>query len=149
MCSSDLPLPDRAAYNWQGHTLQLLAARAIWEPERRTLLVADLHLGKAETFQRAGIPLPSDGDLETLNALIALAQAEGAKLIRVHATGFRIEAGRLKSVTTSQGEVACDAAVIAAGVHSKPLARAAGDDVPLESERGYHAEISEIGRAHV
>ena len=68
------PLPDRAAYNWQGHTLQLLAARAIWEPERRTLLVADLHLGKAETFQRAGIPLPSDGDLETLNALIALAQ---------------------------------------------------------------------------
>ena len=75
-------------------------------------------------------------------ALIALAQAEGAELTRAHATGFRIEAGRLRAVTTSQGEVACDAAVIAAGVHSKPLARAAGDDVPLESERGYHAEIS-------
>ena len=75
-------------------------------------------------------------------ALIGLAQAEGAKLIRAHATGFRIEAGRLKAVTTSQGEIPCDAAVIAAGVHSKPLARAAGDDVPLESERGYHAEIS-------
>ena len=75
-------------------------------------------------------------------ALIALAQAEGAKLHRDRATGFRIEAGRLRAVTTSQGEVACDAAVIAAGVHSKPLARAAGDDVPLESERGYHAEIS-------
>ena len=75
-------------------------------------------------------------------ALIALAQAEGAKLLRDHATGFRIEAGRLRAVTTGQGEVACDAAVIAAGVHSKPLARAAGDDVPLESERGYHAEIS-------
>ena len=75
-------------------------------------------------------------------ALIALAQAEGAKLHRDYATGFRIEAGRLRAVTTGQGEVACDAAVIAAGVHSKPLARAAGDDVPLESERGYHAEIS-------
>ena len=75
-------------------------------------------------------------------ALIALAEAEGAKLLRQHATGFRIEAGRLKAVLTGQGEVACDAAVIAAGVHSKPLARAAGDDVPLESERGYHAEIS-------
>jgi D-amino-acid dehydrogenase len=75
-------------------------------------------------------------------ALIGLAQAEGAKLVREHATGFRIEAGRLKAVTTGQGEVTCDAAVIAAGVHSKPLARAAGDDVPLESERGYHAEIS-------
>ncbi|MCA3322221.1 MAG: FAD-binding oxidoreductase [Roseomonas sp.] len=75
-------------------------------------------------------------------ALIALAQAEGAKLLRDYATGFRIEAGRLRAVTTGQGEVACDAAVIAAGVHSKPLARAAGDDVPLESERGYHAEIN-------
>jgi len=75
-------------------------------------------------------------------ALIALAQAEGAKLHRGYATGFRIEAGRLCAVTTGQGEVTCDAAVIAAGVHSKPLARAAGDDVPLESERGYHAEIS-------
>jgi D-amino-acid dehydrogenase len=75
-------------------------------------------------------------------ALISLAQAEGAKLHRDYATGFRIEAGRLCAVTTGQGEVTCDAAVIAAGVHSKPLARAAGDDVPLESERGYHAEIS-------
>ena len=28
-------------------------------------------------------------------ALIALAEAEGAKLLRQHATGFRIEAGRL------------------------------------------------------
>ncbi|MCA4918889.1 MAG: FAD-binding oxidoreductase [Roseomonas sp.] len=75
-------------------------------------------------------------------ALTALAETEGAKLVRDHATGFRIEAGRLKAVTTGQGEIICDAAVIAAGVHSKPLARAAGDDLPLESERGYHAEIS-------
>jgi DNA ligase-associated metallophosphoesterase len=65
---------EQAPLHWQGHTLQLLAARAVWAPAQRTLLVADLHLGKAETFQRAGIPLPSDGDLETLNALIALAQ---------------------------------------------------------------------------
>jgi len=30
--------------------------------------------------------------------------------------------------------------VIAAGAHSKPLARMAGDPVPLETERGYHLE---------
>jgi len=65
---------DTAEFVWQGHALQLLASRAIWDARQRTLLVADLHLGKAETFQRAGIPLPSDGDLETLNALIALAR---------------------------------------------------------------------------
>jgi D-amino-acid dehydrogenase len=30
--------------------------------------------------------------------------------------------------------------VVAAGAHSKPLARAAGDRVPLDTERGYHVE---------
>jgi DNA ligase-associated metallophosphoesterase len=63
---------DTATLHWQGQALQLLAAKAVWDLPRRTLLVADLHLGKAETFQRAGIPLPSDGDLTTLNALLAL-----------------------------------------------------------------------------
>lgn len=64
---------ERADFDWQGHPLQLLAQRAVWDPARRTLLVADLHLGKAETFQAHGIALPSDGDLDTLNALIELA----------------------------------------------------------------------------
>jgi DNA ligase-associated metallophosphoesterase len=36
------------------------------------LLLADLHLGKAESFQAHGIPLPSDGDAATLNALLEL-----------------------------------------------------------------------------
>jgi D-amino-acid dehydrogenase len=41
-------------------------------------------------------------------------------------------------VQTSEGEVAADAAVIAAGAHSRPLAATVGDRVPLETERGYH-----------
>lgn len=64
---------DSAAFTWRGQVLQLLGARAIWEPQHRVLLVADLHLGKAETFQAHGIPLPSDGDGATLNGLLALA----------------------------------------------------------------------------
>ena len=35
-------------------------------------MVADLHLGKAESFQVQGIPIPSDGDAGTLNTLLAL-----------------------------------------------------------------------------
>jgi DNA ligase-associated metallophosphoesterase len=58
---------------WRGERLELLGARAVWDPQRQLLLVADLHLGKAETFQLHGIPLPSDGDAETLNALLTLA----------------------------------------------------------------------------
>nr|WP_255452642.1 ligase-associated DNA damage response endonuclease PdeM [Synechococcus sp. RSCCF101] len=62
-------------WDWQGHDLMLLGDRALWDPAQRLLLVADLHLGKAETFQAHGIPLPSDGDRTTLNALIALSHA--------------------------------------------------------------------------
>lgn len=64
-----------AAFLWHGHRLELLAERALWDPQQAVLLVADLHLGKAESFQSHGIPLPSDGDGATLNALLALAHA--------------------------------------------------------------------------
>lgn len=74
-------------------------------------------------------------------ALVAQAIAEGAALRRVRATGFRIEGGRLKAVLTEAGEVVADRAVISAGAYSRQLAAAAGSDVPLETERGYHAMI--------
>lgn len=75
-------------------------------------------------------------------ALVAHAQALGAKLISGRATGFATTGGRLRAVTRSAGDIACDRAVIAAGAHSKTLAALVGDKVPLETERGYHAEIS-------
>ncbi|MFN7001667.1 MAG: NAD(P)/FAD-dependent oxidoreductase, partial [Elioraea tepidiphila] len=80
-------------------------------------------------------------------ALVALAERQGMRRLRARATGFRIEGGRLRAVLTDQGELAADRAVIAAGARSAPLACAAGDRVPLESERGYHAVIegAEVG----
>ena len=75
-------------------------------------------------------------------ALVALATRDGADRVGHRATGFRIEGGRLRAVQTEGGgTVECDAAIICAGIHSKPLAAAAGDRVPLESERGYHAVL--------
>jgi D-amino-acid dehydrogenase len=78
-------------------------------------------------------------------ALAAHAVAQGATTVRTGATGFRIEGGQLRAVTTRDGEIACDKAVIAAGAWSKVLAQAAGDRVFLETERGYHAVISDPG----
>lgn len=75
-------------------------------------------------------------------ALIRHAEALGASRRTARATGFRIEGGRLLAVRTDTGEIACDKAVIAAGARSRELAAAAGDRVPLETERGYHAVIS-------
>ncbi len=74
-------------------------------------------------------------------ALVALVERQGAARITTRAEGFRIDRGRLRAVRTDGGEIACDAAVIAAGARSAVLARAAGDTVSLESERGYHAVI--------
>ncbi len=78
-------------------------------------------------------------------ALAAHAASLGADIVRTGATGFRIEAGKLIAVTTRDGEVACDKAVIAAGAWSKALAKAAGDRVFLETERGYHVAIADPG----
>ncbi len=80
-------------------------------------------------------------------ALVRHAQSLGAVLQRGKALGFRIEDRRLRAVITDTGEIAADTAVIAAGAHSRKLAAAAGDDVPLETERGYHALITDPGIA--
>jgi D-amino-acid dehydrogenase len=77
-------------------------------------------------------------------ALAAYARKRGADIVKSAARGFRIENGRLKAVLTDAGEVPCAAAVIAAGARSKPLAKAAGDAVPLETERGYHATLEGV-----
>ncbi len=75
-------------------------------------------------------------------ALVRHAESLGAARRVARATGFHIEAGRLQAVRTETGGIECDKAVIAAGARSGALAAAAGDVVPLESERGYHATIA-------
>jgi DNA ligase-associated metallophosphoesterase len=70
-------------FHWQGHALHLLAERAVWDPLRGLLLLADLHLGKAEVFQSFGVPLPSDGDMSTLNPLLALVHRLGPQEVVV------------------------------------------------------------------
>ncbi len=75
-------------------------------------------------------------------ALANYAETLGLRRVTGNASGLRIEAGRLRAVRTSAGEVVAVRAVIAAGAYSAPLAAAAGDVVPLETERGYHVAIS-------
>lgn len=74
-------------------------------------------------------------------ALVNLVVARGGTLLRAKAEALEIEDGRLRAVQTSAGPVPCERAVIAAGAWSKVLAAQAGDAVPLETERGYHALI--------
>ena len=52
-----------------GHALWLLPQRAAFLPEFGVLLVADVHLGKAVSFRRLGVPVPAGTTAETLSLL--------------------------------------------------------------------------------
>lgn len=57
----------------------LLSQRALYWPERRTLIVSDIHLGKAESFQSQGIPIPAGSawkDLERLSGCLDYTRAD-------------------------------------------------------------------------
>ncbi len=58
---------------WGGEEWAALGERALWWPRRRTLCIADLHLGKAAAFRNAGVPVPemtTGADLARLTALV-------------------------------------------------------------------------------
>ena len=62
-----------------GHSLVLLPARAVWWPDERAVVVADVHLGKDQVFRRSGIAIPEgvlDDDLAALGGLIDATAAE-------------------------------------------------------------------------
>jgi len=64
-----------------GETLRLYADRALYWPAQRRLLVADLHLGKDDTFRAAGIALPAGGTRHDLDRLSALIEHSGAEAL--------------------------------------------------------------------
>jgi DNA ligase-associated metallophosphoesterase len=74
------PAPDRPAIDgtrvieFAGESVHLLPDRAAFLPALDMLVVADVHLGKAQVLRRHGIPVPrgsTGGDLARLDRLIA------------------------------------------------------------------------------
>ncbi len=50
----------------------LLTEKALWRPGTSQLIIADIHLGKASHFRKAGISIPADSVLEDMRKLHAL-----------------------------------------------------------------------------
>lgn len=69
--------------------------------------------------------------------------ANGGEFVSARVVGFEIEGRALKGITTTDGVLAFDAAVVAAGAFSKSLAASLGDSIPLDTERGYHIVIKD------
>lgn len=55
-----------------GNSLQLLPEKAIYIKRLKALLVSDVHLGKSETFQALGVPIPNTVNQATLSRLRVL-----------------------------------------------------------------------------
>jgi D-amino-acid dehydrogenase len=140
--------PDRSHFIAESRTWALRSGFGvrhieIGEAELRRL---QPELGPAYTF---GIRLPDAAQVSDPGAYCAalarLLIARGGERVTSRATGFDISNGRLKAVRTSGAPVSCDRAIIAAGIASRTLAHAAGDRVPLISERGYHVVVPDPG----
>jgi len=92
-----------------------------------------------------GVLVRENGHIANPHRLVnALAQEfcrRGGRIERRRAIGFELDGNRLKGIRTDNGTLRADAAVVAAGVWSKPLAAELGNRIPLETERGYHLMI--------
>lgn len=79
--------------DWQDQRWRLLPERALYWEDRATLILSDLHLGKAEDFQAAGVPVPSsvhDEDLARLRTLLERLAPE-----RVYVLGDFVHSNRI------------------------------------------------------
>jgi len=50
------------SFYWEDTLLEMLSSRSLFLPATKELLICDIHLGKAEYFQKNGIPLTNKSD---------------------------------------------------------------------------------------
>ncbi|MFC3612803.1 NAD(P)/FAD-dependent oxidoreductase [Lutimaribacter marinistellae] len=136
--------PDRSGFEAEALAWRIRSELGIVHEEIEGAELAQRQPDLAPGY-RFGIFVPEAGQCLNPGAycagLIAHSIARGWRHVAARATGFHEKAGRLVAVRTTQGDIACDAAVIASGARSAALARQSGDRVPLEAERGYHVMV--------
>ncbi|HEU4474658.1 MAG TPA: ligase-associated DNA damage response endonuclease PdeM [Gemmatimonadales bacterium] len=85
-----------------GEDVRLLPERALFWPRACTLVVADVHWGKAATFRAAGIPIPGGTTSEDLSRLDAALRRSGARRLLVLGDLFHAKAGRVATRTLAE-----------------------------------------------
>lgn len=82
----------------EGQTLTLLPEKAVYLPDHQALLVSDVHLGKSETFQHFGIPIPSQVNQATLDRLQQACDRTQAQQLFILGDLFHAKAGMVDEV---------------------------------------------------
>lgn len=105
----------------------LLPGRAAFLPSSQTLLVADLHLGKAATFRSKGIPVPEGSAAKDLARLVALVIATQARRLLILGDLFHARSGCTAEVfaefTAARGRFAGTEVLLVAGNHDRSIGR--------------------------
>lgn len=83
-----------------GESVRFLAAHALWWPRLRTVFVADVHLGKTESFRALGVPVPSGPTGATLDRLARLVLACSAERLVVLGDLLHARAAQSDAVMT-------------------------------------------------
>ena len=89
---------------------------------------------------------PNDAHVDPVRFVHALAgevtRLGGRVQTGVEVVGVRMRAGRVTGVSTTTGELACDALVLATGAWSPELSRALGVRLPVQGGKGYAIEYA-------
>ncbi len=105
----------------------LMPGRVAFLPATGTLLVADLHLGKAATFRRKGIPVPEGSAQKDLARLAMLVAATRARRLLVLGDLFHARSGCTTEVfnefTATRDRFAATEVMLVAGNHDRAVGR--------------------------
>jgi D-amino-acid dehydrogenase len=154
----ELLRPHGQLYLYRDET-QLAKDKASWD-------IREAHGARLERLDRAGIEAlePSVGaayqraiflpdhahcasPLRYVRALAQAFQAAGGTILRDRITALTTRDGRISGAQGQGGLHAAEAVVLAAGAWSARLAAPLGYRIPLESQRGYHVDLTESGIA--
>jgi DNA ligase-associated metallophosphoesterase len=120
-------VPAAAAGDEPAPNVLLLPGRAALLPSSRTLLVADLHLGKAATFRRAGIPVPEGSAQRDLERLAQLVREHDVRRLVVLGDLFHAKGGCTPQVFAEfaalRAQMADTEVVLVLGNHDRAVGR--------------------------
>ena len=95
-------MPVDVVADVRGERLHLLPERAVWWDRAATLVVADLHWGKAATFRAAGIAIPPGATADDLRRLDSALRRTAARRLIVLGDLFHARAGRRSDATLAE-----------------------------------------------
>ncbi|MDO4562823.1 MAG: NAD(P)/FAD-dependent oxidoreductase [Clostridia bacterium] len=95
-------------------------------------------LGVPTKVERGGRVFPlSDKAADVVNALKSAVEGSGVVVYRARACGIKIKNGAAAAVVTDNGEISCDAALIASGGKSYPQTGSEGDGYAIAHAAGH------------